>query len=181
MDYTDLDTVEIYGGFKNLSPHQESLLEHFITTASNMIDNYCGRVFGIEPGAAATARTFTMENGLLPKDYSRKLYFDDDIYTITSVPTISAGVTLTWLPDHPPYYAIIRSEGTWEDPTTIVAYWAYAETPPALIVNCAIRLTCWLYHQTEAVMSDGNTVNTPNTIPSDIRVILNSYRRVRLP
>lgn len=184
MDYTDVATVEAYGGFTNPSEDERALLAHFITVASAMIDSYCGRVFAIETDAATTTKTFTQENGLLPgydRDDQRVLWLDDDLCSTPTIATAAVGVTFTYLPDHTPYYAIKRSEGVWEDPTTVAGHWAYAMTTPPVIENVCARLVTWLYHQRESVMSQGQTVNIPNRMPSDVAYALAPYRRIRLP
>jgi len=180
MDYITIEMLHAYGGFTGPSNDDDMLLQHFITAASAMVDSYCGRVFGIPTGAVATTRTFTIANGLL-QEGEAALYFPDDVYTVTTIPTLTAGVTLTWMPDRPPYYGVIRSSGSWEDPTTIVAFWAYSESPPIVIQQATLRLANWLSHQRESVMSMGETVNGPNLMPADIADTLAPYRRVRLP
>ena len=187
MQYATIEEVEAYCGFTNPSEAERALLDSLITVASQMIDDECNRVFGIETGAAVVTKTFTADNGLLPStgllpDSQRKLYLDDDLYDVVSIPTmLPVTVTITYLPATPPYYALVRSEGTWEDPTTIVGHWAYSAEPPAAIVNTTCRLVQWLYHQRESVMGQGNTTNAPNRIPVDVDQVLSHYRRIKLP
>jgi hypothetical protein len=184
MDYCDIDYLEMYGWFNEFRPPSEperAMLTVHITQASEMIDDYCGRKFGIAVGEAAQTRTFTQINGLLDPYYRNTLWLDEDLYVVTSVPTADPLAVLTFMPSQPPYYAIKRDMGSWEDPTTITGFWAYANTPPATIVNTTARLAMWLYHQRESIMSEGSTVNSPNSIPPDIRAVLGPYKRVRLP
>lgn len=180
MDYTDLDTVKTYGGFTSLDDEHEALLQHFLSAASAMIDDYCDRIFGIEEGAATTTKTLTKDNGMLVT-VNRLLYLPDDLCSTPTIATLVGAPTLTYIPDSTPYWAISREDGAWEDPTTIAGHWAYSMTPPVIIQNTAARLAIWLYHQTEAVQGQGDTVNTPNLWPRDIRDMLRSYKRVRLP
>lgn len=183
MDYCDIDYLEQYGGFTNASEEARAMLTVHITEASDLIDKWCGRKFGIATGEAATTRTFTILNGLLDKNYRATLWLDEDLAALPStITTVVGTVALTYMPSvGPPYYAIIRDGGSWEDPTTITGFWAYSMTPSALIVNTTARLAMWLYHQREAVMSQGNTLNIPNQIPNDIAKTLAPYKRVRLP
>jgi hypothetical protein len=181
MDYCDIDYLEEYGYFDNVPETARAMLTVHITQASDMIDRYCGRKFGIPVGAVAETRTFTMLNGKLDPKYGATLWLDEDIYAIVTIATVAAGVTLTWLPDQPPYHSIVRDGGSWEDPTTITGFWAYSNQPPALIVNSTARLAMWLYHQRESVTAEGNTPNPPNNIPNDVLATLKNYKRVRLP
>jgi len=186
MDYCDIDYLEQYGGFNDgaVGPQVEArraMLSVHISEASILIDAHCGRRFGIAVGEAATTRTFTIANGLLDPKYGTTLWLDEDLYTVTSIATVDPLAVLTWLPQLPPYYAIKRDGGAWEDPTTITGFWAYSNQPPATIVNTTARLAMWLYHQRESVQSMGNTVNAPNSIPYDVRAVLAPYKRVQLP
>ena len=184
MDYVDIDTVEAYGGHTNPTEETRALLAHFITVASGMIDNECRRTFGIETDAATETKTFTAENGLLPLpefEDQRVLWLGYDLCSTPTIATAAVGVTFTYLPDHTPYYAIKRSEGAWEDPTTVDGHWAYSMTPPPAIQNVCLRLVTWLYHQRESVQSMGNTVNIPNRLPADVYQALGPYTKLRLP
>jgi hypothetical protein len=186
MQYATIEDVEAYGGFTNPTEAERALLDTLISVASKMIDDECNRVFGIPLDQAPATKTFTEDNGLLPgtgllPDTGRTLYIDDDLFEIASIPTLPAGTTITMLPDHPPYYGMVRNTGAWENPTTIAGDWAYSRTPPAAIVNTTCRLVTWLYHQRESVMSQGNTVNAPNRMPADVVQVLSHYRRIRLP
>jgi len=180
MDYTDLETVEATLVFTNPSEETRALLAQLISDASAMVDNYCGRIFGIPTDQAVTAETFTDDNGRLIDDFGRTLWLDKDL---CSTPTFAEAPapTCTYLPSDTPYNRIVREDGIWPDPTVITGHWAYSMTPPAVISRETVRLVQWLYHQTEAVMSQGQTVNGPNNMPTDIRNALDYYRRLRLP
>jgi len=185
MDYATIEMLHAYGGFKG--EVDDTILQHLISVASQMVDQYCGRVFGIEAGAVAVTRTFTIANGLLPESGEAALYFPDDIYTVTTIPTLAAGVTLTWMPDRPPYYGVIRDSGSWEDPTTIAGYWAYSETPPVAIIQATLRLAVWLYRQRQttdgdrAIITPQGILLAPTVLPRDVEFILAPFRRARLP
>jgi hypothetical protein len=181
MDYCDIDYLEEYGYFDNVPETGRAMLSVHITQASEMIDRYCGRRFGIAVGEVATTRTFTQINGLLDPYYRNTLWLDEDLYVVTSVPTADPAAVLTFMPSQPPYYAIKRDTGSWEDPTTITGFWAYANAPPATIVNCTARLAMWLYGQRGSVAASGNSPNPPNNIPADLLQLLKTYKRVRLP
>ena len=184
MDYTDIATLHAYGGFTKPTEEDDALLEHFISTASAMIDNFCGRVFAIATGAAATARTFTKDNGLLPGS-GRTLWLEDDL---CSMPTYAeTGMpALTYIPTATPYNRIVRADGLWPDPTVVTGQWAYSLTPPAPIIQACLRLAKWLYNSKETTEGDrpiitpGGIVIMPSKLPQDIVAILASYRRVRL-
>jgi len=179
MDYTDLETVEATLVFTNPSEDTRALLAQLISDASAMVDDYCRRTFGIPDGQAVTARTYTADNGLLPAA-GRTLWLDRDL---CSTPTYAEtpAPTVTLLGVATPYDRIVREDGLWPDPTVVTGHWAYSMTPPAVISRETVRIVQWLYHQTEAVMSQGQTVNGPNNMPTDIRNALDYYRRLRLP
>jgi len=184
MQYATIEDVEEYGGFTNPTEAERAMLDTLISAASKMIDDECNRVFGVPPDAVTVAKTFTADNGLLPgtgllPDSGRTLYLDDDLYDVVSIPTLPVGTTLTYLPDHPPYYALVRSEGAWEDPTTIVGNWAYSNTPPVSIVNETCRLTCALHFQRQGQNAGEN--RSPFGPPHPDKRILSHYRRIKLP
>jgi hypothetical protein len=184
MDYCDVETLEAYGGFDNPTEQEKEQLARLISTASEMVDNYCGRVFGIEEDAAAVAKTFTVDNGLMELG-SRTLWLQDDL---CSTPTYAEGtVVVTLVPPGGPYERIVRDvdEGSWPDPTVVTGHWAYSMTPPVTIVQAVLRLAAWMFRQKETTDGDrplltpSGAVIMPDAMPADIAFLLGPFRKYR--
>ena len=180
MDYTDIATLENYGGFTNPSAEDEAMLERLISTASAMVDNFCGRTFKCE---VETARTFTDDAGNYETD-GRTLWLDEDL---CSTPTYaeSPAPTVT-LVGTPCYNRIVREEGYWPDPTVITGYWAYSLLPPAPIEQAVLRLSLWMYRQKESTDTDRPIIDNgilimPSSLPKDIELVLKPYRKIGRP
>ena len=175
MNYTEVETLEEYCHFENTSEATRAMLERLIAVASDQVDQYCGRVFGIATDAAPITKTYSSVNGMWNEGAT--LWLFDDLQSVYSIPTLVGAPTITYIPDHVPYYALYRSDGSWEDPTTIIGYWAYAMTPPESIVQAVLRLA------SEMVPVPGYTgdVRRPGRIPEDVKALLDPYRRRQMP
>jgi len=174
MDYTEVATLERYGDFRNTTEDQRAELERLISVASSIIDNYCDRVFAIATGAVAVTKTYSSVNGMLAYP-SSTLWLFDDLQSVYSIPTLVGSPTITYIPDHTPYYALYRDD-YWEDPTTIIGFWAYSMTTPASIEQACLRLALSMYPQ---VSNTGERFNP--MIPSDVKSILDPFRRRQMP
>lgn len=176
MNYTDVETLEAYGHFENTSEVTRAMLDRLITVASAQVDNYCGRVFGIETDAATVTKTYSDENGLLVQA-DGVLWLHDDLCSTPTIATALGAPTLTYIPADTPYNRIHRDDGLWEDPTTINGHWAYSLTPPPAIVQATLRLAL------DMVPVAGYTGETfrPGRIDEDVKALLNPYRRRKLP
>lgn len=184
MDYIDMETLEVYGGWQNSSEETRALLQHFISAASAFIDMRLGRIFGIPDGQAVMAHTFTADNELLPAEGGRTLWLDADLCSTPTFAEVPAP-TVTFIPTTAPYDRIVRESGAWPDPTVVSGHWAYSMTPPAPIVQLTLRLAKWFYMMRESTDSDRPIVTSagmvimPSSLPKDVQDILDLYTKLR--
>jgi hypothetical protein len=174
MNYTDIATLERYGDFRNATEDQRAELERLISVASELIDNYCDRVFAIADGAAMVTKTFSHENGLMEYPVST-LWLPDDLQAGYTTPLAIGSPTVTTIPETAPYNRLCRDD-YWEDPTTVVGHWAYSMTTPASIEQACLRLATSMYPQVSATGERFNPM-----IPSDVKSILDPFRRRQMP
>jgi hypothetical protein len=187
--YATLAECKTYSGFQFTgTAAEESILEDHLAAATSIINNKTFRSFGAATGTFATAtHDFTEDNGLLLEDQDRTLWLDDDLADVPIITGSISGVTFTYIPRTAPFNRIVRSEGTWPDPTTVTGHWAYSMTPPAPIKEVCLRLFKWLYSLRESTDTDrpivmpGGQVIMPSRLPADIESILAPYCRRHLP
>ena len=177
----------------------DTQLALFADRAQHVVDSYTHRVF--EWSGAGTVKKFTpvsyLDGGDLYDMYTLSLGLHE-FYELTSI-TNGDGVTISTsdvvlLPQNiTPKYAIrIKSSAnkTWtytttiEESVSITAKWSYSATPPADIVQAALRIGAYLYRQRDGtpdsdrpiVSADGVVLSAPR-IPSDVLELLRPYRR----
>jgi maltoporin len=177
----------------------DTQLALFADRAQHVVDSYTHRVF--EWAGAGTVKKFTpvsyLDGGDLYDMYTLSLGLNE-FYELTSI-TNGDGVAISTsdvvlLPQNiTPKYAIrIKSSAnkTWtytttiEESVSITAKWAYSATPPADIVQAALRIGAYLYRQRDGtpdsdrpiVSADGVVLSAPR-IPSDVLELLRPYRR----
>ena len=177
----------------------DTQLALFADRAQHVVDSYTHRVF--EWSGAGTVKKFTpvsyLDGGDLYDMYTLSLGLNE-FYELTSI-TNGDGVAISTsdvvlLPQNiTPKYAIrIKSSAnkTWtytttiEESVSITAKWSYSATPPADIVQAALRIGAYLYRQRDGtpdsdrpiVSADGVVLSAPR-IPSDVLELLRPYRR----
>lgn len=188
MAYTDTTTLKRYLGIPSATTTDDTLLAELIARSQAVIDSYTLRTF---EASADTERTFDAVRDVA----GATLYLDHDLCAVTSV-TNGDGTIVTGYTTEPrngtPYFALrlLASSGVaWtyttdpEDAITIDGKWAYSTTAPADIAGACVRLAAYLYRQKDnagdldrAVIA-GNATILPAEIPSDIRLMLNPYKR----
>jgi len=176
MNYTEVETLEEYGGFTNTSEVTRAMLNRLIETASEMVDVYCGRVFAIATDAAAVSKTYSSVNQMLQQD-NGTLWLFDDLQSVYSIPTVVGTPTITYIPDRVPYDRLYRDDGIWEDPTTIIGFWAFSMTTPASIEQATLRLAL---NMVPVAGFTGETFR-PGRIPEDVKALLDPFRRRQMP
>ena len=196
MAYCSDEDVKEYLGVSELT--DDTLLADLIDRAQEAIDSHTGRTFE-DPGADAT-RYFTVgvdTDGLY-------LYFDEDIYSITTVksnadnasPTTIASTDYVTIPRNTtPYYGIkilTSSNEYWEytdDPENgieITGRWAYSSAAPADITQACARWAAYMYRQKDAqvfdtvAIPDAGVITVPQGIPRDVQLLLDPYVKPRL-
>ena len=182
MNYTTLEALRAWGRIGADTDNPK--LSAIIASASGIVDKHCGRVFA---SSAETVHTFTSptrSDRPNPFDGDR-LLLDDDLAEAASAITGSPTVTYE-TPNHPPFWAIINSDGYWSSPISITGHWAYSvEAPPDIEIAC-LRLSKWLYELRQTtrgdavVVTDLGAVLMPAAVPADVLAILAPFRRVRL-
>jgi maltoporin len=177
----------------------DTQLALFADRAQHVVDSYTHRVF--EWAGAGTVKKFTptsyLDGGDLYDMYTLSLGLNE-FFELTSI-TNGDGVAISTsdvvlLPQNiAPKYAIrIKSSAnrTWtytttiEESVSITAKWSYSATPPADIVQAALRIGAYLYRQRDGtpdsdrpiVSADGVVLSAPR-IPSDVLELLRPYRR----
>jgi hypothetical protein len=176
----------------------DALLGDLIDRAQKAIDSHTRRTFE-DPGADDT-REYTVgidTDGL-------NLYFDEDIYSITTVvsdadnasPTTIASSDYVTIPRNTtPYYGIKilgSSNETWDytdDPENgieITGRWAYSSEAPDDIVQACARWAAYMYRQRDSqvfdvtAIPDAGVIQIPKGIPADVKMLLEPYVRPRL-
>jgi hypothetical protein len=176
----------------------DALLGDLIDRAQKAIDSHTRRTFE-DPGADDT-REYTVgidTDGL-------NLYFDEDIYSITTVvsdadnasPTTIASSDYVTIPRNTtPYYGIkilSSSNETWDytdDPENgieITGRWAYSSEAPDDIVQACARWAAYMYRQRDSqvfdvtAIPDAGVIQIPKGIPADVKMLLEPYVRPRL-
>jgi hypothetical protein len=196
MAYCSDEDVKEYLDIAELT--DDTLLSDLIDRAQEAIDSHTRRTFE-DPGADAT-RNFTVgedTDGLY-------LYFDEDIYSITTVksdadgssPTTITSTQYVTIPRNTtPYYGIkilSSSNEYWDytdDPENgieITGRWAYSSAAPADVSQACARWAAYMYRQRDAQVFDttaipeAGVIQIPQGIPADVKVLLDAYVRPRL-
>jgi len=193
MAYTTLALLKVYLGIPATDTDDDALLTVLVGSAQAIVEAYTDRKFEV---AAATTRYFT-----IGKDtHGPTLLFDADCIAITSVTNgdgtvITAAQYITMPRNEFPWFGIkvLRSSDViWqytaqsdpEDAIVVVGKFAYSLTAPADIVHITQRVAAYLYRQRDNVADldrpiiVGNTTILPGQLPSDIRMLLEPYRRL---
>lgn len=188
MAYTTTTTVKTYLGISTTT--DDGLLATLIATAQQWIDTYTRRTF---EASADSTRYFDAQADV----YGNELWLSSDLATVGTVTNGDGAVLgtadyVTEPRNTGPYYLLkMRSDSTaawtysdhYENSISVTGKWAYSTTAPADIAQAAVRLTAWLYHQKDNYADQdrtfiaGNTTVLPLNIPTDVRLILDTYRK----
>lgn len=176
------------------STTDDALLNSFILAAKRIIDDNTGRTF---EASSDSTRYFDAIQDV----QGSTLYLGH--YDLCAITTITNGDGTTLNTDHyvteprngTPYYAIklkASAGKSWvymtdpENAISITGRWAYSTTAPDSIGHACKRLAGYLYRQKDnagdldRALVVGNSTILPNQIPSDIRMIIQPYRKVTL-
>ena len=191
MAYTTVSALKTYLGV--VGNTDDALLTALIARAQAIVDAYCGRTF-----EAAQDSTRKLDAKLSVSPDKRTLYVERDLCAITSITngdgvSVAASEYVTEPRWETPFYGVtLKRESdirwTWddtpEDAITVVGRWAYSATAPADIVQATERLAAYLYRQKDnmsdldrAVAVSGNMTVLPQSLPRDVQLILQPYRR----
>jgi len=186
MRYTTVAAAQLFGDF--IDEEEDLLLNALILSASKIIDRYCRRVFA---AADETIRTFRRSTRWDDPMDGPLLMVDEDLAEAASL--IQNPDDLTWAPtvtyrleNNPPFWGIVLDEGTWPQVVNITGYWVFSKTPPPDIEFACLRLVKWLYDLKDTtkgsipVVTPDGKVLLPEGLPSDIRSILNPYKRLQV-
>ena len=191
MAYCDVGEMRLYLGVSETN--DDSLLDSLISASQKMIDNYAGRTFEASEDSIRYFDAGLDVDGAL-------LWLDHDLCAITTITNgDGTDIELTDYITEPrnslPYYAIRlkrtsgkiwthASSGDSENVIAVEGRWAYGTTVPDDVKHACVRLAAYLYRQKDnagdldrAVIA-GNSTILPAQIPSDIKAILEPYRRL---
>jgi hypothetical protein len=176
----------------------DDLIGDLINRAQKAIDSHTRRTFE-DPGADDT-REYTVgvdTDGLY-------LYFDEDIYSLTTVKTdadgssprtITSSEYVTIPRNTTPYYGIkilSSSNEYWDytdDPENgieITGRWAYSSSAPNDIAQACARWAAYMYRQRDSqvfdvtAIPDAGVIQIPKGIPADVKMLLEPYVKPRL-
>jgi hypothetical protein len=191
MAYCTLADLRTYLNYEVAYTADDTLLTAMADRATALIDQATARTFA---ASADTTRRFDAAQDVT----GRLLLVRGDLAQITSVvngdgATISNAQYVTEPRNAAPYYGLrlLGSGGAaWtytndpENAITVTGRWAYSVTPPADIVQTAIRLAIYLFKQKDnlgeldrAMVVGGNMTVLPQAFPRDIRLMLSPYVR----
>jgi len=191
MSYCTLNDLKTYLGIE--TDDDDVLLSSSISRAQQAIDTHCRRTFEALEDSTKYLDAVEDVDG-------RMLYLTSagELCSITSITNgdeeeLESSDYVTEPRNDTPYYAIrllASSDISWtydEDPEnaiTVVGKWAYSESAPDDIVQAAIRLASWLYHQKdnsaemERPIVAGVATILPAQLPQDITNLLAPYRKL---
>lgn len=191
-DYCTLYEVKSYiPNFASTDTDNDDEILRLITSASRMVDTYCGRFF----------------NGTVQDRYydaiqdvdGQQLFLDEDCLGVSSIvngdgQTLPSTSYVLLPPNDTPKYAVYlkSSQGkVWTFVTdsinaiTVTGTWGFSSTTPDAIKQATIRCTAWLWSQRKAPFEttgfpELGMVSTPIAMPNDIKTILdNGYVKIK--
>lgn len=191
MAYISVANLKIY--LDVTASGDDTLLTALIARAQAVIDAKTHRTF---EASADSTRKFTVG---MDTD-GRKLFFDEDCCSITTVTTnadksgggdvIPAAQYATMPRNRTPYYGIeILSSSSYDwdytsDPEngiTVAGKWAWSTTAPENIIQACARLAGYFYKQKDAQIFDvtaipeAGIIQIPQGIPRDVELLLEPY------
>lgn len=170
------------------APDDDALGQELVQRAIAALEAYCRRRFV----PITAVRRYDTPDG-------NTLILDDDLLSATWIKngdgTFLPDEAYTLLPPNlTPKYAIrLRRGYRWltrenGDPTSAIevnGIWGFSTTPPADVVQAAVRWAAWLYRQRDGAFgptarADIGLFETPPALPVDIERLLKPYRRIRV-
>jgi hypothetical protein len=194
VTYTSSSLVKAYVGASGTA--DDTLIGNLVTYAQKIVETYTGRVFD---GTSTSTRYFDAIEDV----EDRKLYFDEDVFSISTIynradagagsESIGTSSYVTIPRNYKPYYAIellSSANKEWDyqdDPETgirVTASWRYSETAPSDIVQATTRLAAFLYRQKDTssdldrpLLTDSGVTILPSQVPHDVKQMLEPYRK----
>jgi hypothetical protein len=174
----------------NMDTGNNGLLQECLDRAESIIDDYTRRTFA---GTAGT-RYYSRFDGA-QRVRGQAFWLETDLHTLTGL-TLGNGqdvpVGSVWLETRnlPPYRVLrLKSQYvyTWNTDTDMIVSgtWGYGTVAPETVVQATVRYAAYLYRQKDVTPQDmismpetGGAPVFPAGIPSDVRLMLNPYRRV---
>lgn len=193
MAYTTASALKTYLGIT--ANDDDTLLGTLVARAQKIVESYTGRVF--EVSQDSTKYLDAMRD---VDEHGRTLYLVDDLCAITSVTNgdgtaVAATEYVTMPRVGGPWWGLMLKQGSavrwnWDaSPETaivVVGKWGYSTSAPADVVQATERLAAYLYRQRDnandldRAMIAGNTTILPQRLPSDIKDLLEPYRRIAI-
>lgn len=189
MAYTTAAELKAYLGISGAD--DDTLLTATIARAQSAIDRYTGRTF--EYGTA-TERLFDASPANIRGPV---LWLDRECCVLGAIVngdgvTVSASEYVTRPRNDAPFHAIQLKSSTnkmwtfvtdWEEAISVTAKWSYSTVAPDDIAQACIRWAAFMYRQKDAQMLDITAIDAgvairPVSMPGDVRVLLDPYRRV---
>ena len=198
-DYTEYAHIKTFD-----SDVDELRWTNHIARAQSFIDRYCQRTFEAASGSVGTSDAPVTRYFDFYKDVDGDtLFLDKDLIEISSIKygdsdgtTLAAGEYITEPRNEGPYHAIKILDSAnvdWDydsDPSSgieVAGIWAYSKTAPEDIKNATLMMAdYWEKRRTSPVdmnapaITEGGVVVLGVRIPSDVKDILDMYRRVRI-
>lgn len=184
MAYASLTELKSYLGISSIG--DDTLLTALLARAQKAVESYCGRVFEQTSETTRYYRADAVQDDVL--------WLDDDLLSVTTLTNGDAVVISSagyWLEPRntTPYYAIrLKSTYYWTFDTdgevSVKGRWGYSATAPVDVAHATIRWAAYLYRQRDAQVFDVTAepslgmITVPKGIPADVKVLLESYRRL---
>lgn len=183
---TGMHTIKLW-------PSNDTLLQACLDRATLAIDRYTERY---------TFSATTDETRYYDYDdvEARTVWLDEDLYSLTSITngdsdsSAIATTDVTLLPRNqgPPYHRVLLDESStsvWDVDTDywiqIEGKWGWSATAPDDVVQACVRWAAYIYRQRDAgvfettAIPEAGVIQIPEGMPRDVKVLLDSYRKLR--
>lgn len=186
-DYTTLSAVKSQLNIEASNTDDDTLIETFVTQASEMIDSVCNRRFIATPGTLKL-------DACPPHLYGNTLFFGDDVTSVLSISDANGEIDSAnyWLKPNntsPKWGAAFKSgytpqyDSSAQQAITVVGSLGYAVSAPSDINLAATRLAAWMYQTRDNTgesvrFMDGTTI-IPANAPPLVMTILQRGRYIK--